>query len=273
MALNQWFKFYGGEYLSDPKIASLTPQERSCWVTLLCLSSISSIPGTVEYLTVEALLQKSGIVWDPYEPDEWDRAKTVLDKFVRMKMVTKNEEGVIEILNWTKRQDTLMTAAERQAKYRENKKSNANVTERVTKVTLDKIREDKNTITLEDSLPSKEKEFVIEEESSAASRKAEARAEKIEEEGYDSRDVKGIRKEAEIKFSTKFPNPSAQESHIKKMLIAGFSGEQQLEEMNRLLSDPFWGESGVDFKTVSGQIGKAKRKKFNKVSVSEDIRL
>lgn len=144
MALNQWFKFYGGEYLSDPKIASLTPQERSCWVTLLCLSSISSTPGTVEYLTVEALLQKSGIVWDPYEPDEWDRAKTVLDKFVRMKMVTKNEEGVIEILNWTKRQDTLMTAAERQAKYRENKKSNANVTERVTKVTLDKIREDKN---------------------------------------------------------------------------------------------------------------------------------
>lgn len=145
MALNQWFKFYGGEYLSDPKIASLTPTERSCWITLLALSSISSVPGTVEYLTVDALLQKSGVVWDAYNPDEWDKASNVLEKFVRMRMITKSEEGVIEILNWKKRQENLQTAAERQAKYRENKKSNENVTKRVTKVTLDKIREDKNT--------------------------------------------------------------------------------------------------------------------------------
>lgn len=152
MALNQWFKFYGGEYLSDPKIASLTPTERSCWLTLLALSSISSSPGTVEYLTIDALLQKSGVMWDAYNPDEWDKASTVLEKFVRMRMILKNEDGIIEILNWKKRQENLMTAAERQAKYRENKKSDTNVTERVTKVTLDKIRIDKNTSELEDEI-------------------------------------------------------------------------------------------------------------------------
>ncbi len=142
MALNQWFKFYGGEFLSDPKIASLSAQERSCWITLLALASISSTPGVIEYLTVEVLLEKSGIAWDPYNPEQWDKALSVMEKFVRMKMITKSDEGVLEILNWKKRQETALTNAERQAKYRE---SNEKVTKPVTKVTLDKIREDKNT--------------------------------------------------------------------------------------------------------------------------------
>lgn len=141
MALNQWFKFYGGEYLSDPKIASLNPLERSCWVTLLSLASISSDPGKVEFLTVDALMQKAGIVWDPYEPDEWEKTSGVLNRFERMRMIRLGEDGVIEVLNWTKRQDTYLTNAERQARFRDKNKK---VTEHVTEVTLDKIREDKN---------------------------------------------------------------------------------------------------------------------------------
>lgn len=148
---------YGGEYLSDPKIASLSAQERSCWLTLLSLASISSAPGTIEFLTVEVLLTKSGIEFDPYNPEEWNASLAVLDKFVRMKMISKSDDGVIEILNWVKRQETLMTAAERQAKYRESKKSNVNVTERVTKVTLDKIREDKNINTSVATAPQEER--------------------------------------------------------------------------------------------------------------------
>lgn len=144
MALNQWFKFYGGEFLSDPKIASLSAQERSCWMTLLSLASISSTPGMVEFLTVEVLLTKSGITLDPYNPEEWNASLAVLDKFVRMKMISKSDDGVIEILNWQKRQETALTVAERQARYRENKKSNEIVTARVTSVTTDKNRLDKN---------------------------------------------------------------------------------------------------------------------------------
>lgn len=144
MALNQWFKFYGGEFLSDPKIASLSAQERSCWMTLLCLASISSTPGIVEFLTVEVLLTKSGIEFNPYSPEEWNASLAVLEKFVRMKMITKSEEGVIEIMNWKKRQETALTNAERQARYRGTKGSNEKVTGHVTNVTLDKNREDKN---------------------------------------------------------------------------------------------------------------------------------
>lgn len=140
MALNQWFKFYGGEYLSDPKIAALSAQERSCWVTLLALASISSTPGTVEYLTVEVLLEKSGIYFNPYSTDEWDKCLAVLDKFARMKMITKNEDGTIVINNWAKRQETALTNAERQARFRER---NEKVTKPVTNVTLDKIRVEK----------------------------------------------------------------------------------------------------------------------------------
>jgi hypothetical protein len=140
---NPWFKFYGAEYLSDPKIATLSPQERSCWVTLLCLAASSSTPGTVEYLTVEVLLQKSGITWDPYNTDEWDNALSALEKFARMKMIVKKEDGTIIITNWAKRQEKALTNAERQAKYRER---NEKVTEPVTKVTLEKKRVEKKRV-------------------------------------------------------------------------------------------------------------------------------
>ena len=142
-----WFKFYGGDYLSDPKISSLTPQERSCWVNLLCMASAEDKGGIIEFLTVEVLLTKSGIVWDPYHPEEWDKCLGVLDKLERMRMIQRKEDGSIEVLNWKKRQEHNLTAAERQAKYRAKvKNSNEIVTGRVTKVTLDKSRVDKSRI-------------------------------------------------------------------------------------------------------------------------------
>lgn len=130
--INPWFKFYGSEYLSDPKIGSLTPQERSCWITLMCLSSTSSVAGIVEYLTVEVLLEKSGIRFDPYHPEEWDSCISILEKFERMKMIKKNENGSVEIVNWNKRQESAMTVTERVRKFRmksrENKEDETDVT-------------------------------------------------------------------------------------------------------------------------------------------------
>lgn len=142
---NQWFKFYGGEYLSDQKMGNLTAQERSCLITLLCLASISSIPGQIEFLTTEILLEKSGVHFDPYDTSEWDNCLAVLDKFERLKIIEK-KDGLILVVNWEKRQEHILTNAERQAKYRDNKKSNEKVTKRVTKVTLDKNRIEENRI-------------------------------------------------------------------------------------------------------------------------------
>lgn len=118
----QWFKFYGGEYLSDPKIERLSPLERSCWVTLLCLASMNG-QGKIEFLTVETLLNKSGIQFDPYHPEEWEKALSVLQKFSSMKMIDASKEGVIQVINWEKRQESFLTDAERAKKYRDNRKS------------------------------------------------------------------------------------------------------------------------------------------------------
>lgn len=109
---NQWFKMYGGEYLSDPKIAALSGEERSCWVTLLCLASISSVPGTIEYLTREVLLEKSGVrrIDDvTFQP---------LQAFQTMKMIRIDGANLIEILNWNKRQKSASSVTERVRKYR-----------------------------------------------------------------------------------------------------------------------------------------------------------
>lgn len=143
---NPWFKFYGGEYLSDPKIGNLTAQERSCWMTLLSLASVSTDPGIIEFLTVETLLKTSGIEFDPYDTAEWDACLAVLDKFERLKMITK-KDGLVILPNWEKRQERNLTDAERAKSYRDRKKiRHANVTKRPTNVTLDKNRIDKNRI-------------------------------------------------------------------------------------------------------------------------------
>lgn len=135
---NQWFKFYGAEYLSDPKMDRLSVQERSCWLTLLCMASQTN--GLVKYISVEGLLNKSGVRFNPYDTTEWDNAQNVLKTFEQYEMILISKNGSVEIVNWEKRQETAMTVAERQAKYRENKKSNEKVTGRVTKVTLEENR-------------------------------------------------------------------------------------------------------------------------------------
>ena len=148
MGINQWFKFYGGEYLSDPKMGSLQAQERSIWITLLSLASISSISGIIEFLTIEVLLKKSGIEFDPYTPEEWNNSLGILAKFEKMKMIKTNDNGSIEILNWGKRQETALTGYERVKKYRQKNKiiTNDNDDNESDNDRVDKIRVDKNNI-------------------------------------------------------------------------------------------------------------------------------
>ena len=142
---NQWFKFYGGEFLSDPKMERLSPIERSCWITLLCMASMG-VDGMIEFLTVESLLNRSGIQFDPYHPEEWEKALAVLMKFKSLKMIDTFEDGRILIINWEKRQEHNLTVAERVAKSRRNKRV---VTTNVTNVTIEKSRvEEKREDTL-----------------------------------------------------------------------------------------------------------------------------
>lgn len=145
MGAQKWFKFYGQEYLSDPKIERLTPTERSCWVTLLCMASLTG--GTIRFLTIESLLNRSGIQLDPYHPEDWEKCLGVLRKFQDMEMIACKPDGDIILINWEKRQETNLTDAERAKSYRDRLKTrHVTVTQPVTNVTQDKIRVDKSRI-------------------------------------------------------------------------------------------------------------------------------
>lgn len=90
---NQWFKFYGGEYLSDPKMLQLNAVERSCWLTLLCLASQSEV-GEIKFLSESQLFVLSGV---------HDSNISVLKKFEELDMI-KICNGVVTLINWEKRQ-------------------------------------------------------------------------------------------------------------------------------------------------------------------------
>ena len=100
----KWFKFYGQDYLSDPKILSLSACERSCWVSLLAYAS-SSDNAMITFLSEEQLMIQAGV--SPMH-EEWDLTKGVLDKFQKLKMITLDNE-MITLLNWHKRQEMNLT--------------------------------------------------------------------------------------------------------------------------------------------------------------------
>ena len=112
---NHWFKFYGGEYISDPKMLALSACERSCWVTLLCYASMDDFDGVIRYLSEEQLMVQAGV---KYSDPEWNRTKGVLDHLQELGML-QQRNGEIIVTNWSKRQEVFLTNAERQARYRE----------------------------------------------------------------------------------------------------------------------------------------------------------
>lgn len=160
---NPWFKFYGSEYLSDPKVSNLTATERSCWLTILCLVSSSNESGKIRFLTEDILLEKSGVKWDPYKPEEWDAAKGVLQKLSRLKMIALEEDGTITVLNWEKKQDSYLSNAERQARYRERNAARNESNARIDKNRIDNNSEsedsqgdDIQSVAEEDTVPTRQ---------------------------------------------------------------------------------------------------------------------
>lgn len=118
-----WFKFYGSEFLSDPKTLLLTASERSCWITLLCFSSVSTTAGLIPFALEEQVMIAAGV--SP-SSEEWSKTIGVLEKFKKLGMITV-DNNTITILNWGKRQQVSLTGYERVKRYREKKKlDNAN---------------------------------------------------------------------------------------------------------------------------------------------------
>lgn len=127
---NQWFKFYGGEYLGDPKILQLGAYERSCWLTLLCLASQSE-NGEIKFLSEAQLLVMSGVSINS------ENGESILSKFEQLDMITISN-GVVTIKNWGKRQYS--EGYERVKRFRDNKKVTQKSTIRIEENRIDKNR-------------------------------------------------------------------------------------------------------------------------------------
>ena len=117
----KWFKFYGTEYLADPKMLALTAEERSCWLTLLCYVSVNDNEidnGKIKHLSEQQLMVQSGL---DFQDENWDRTIGVLEKLKSLEMI-EIDNGVITVKNWDKRQESALTGYERVKRYRDKAK-------------------------------------------------------------------------------------------------------------------------------------------------------
>lgn len=117
--VNPWFKFYGGEYLSDTKMMALDATERGCWITILSLANQSE-GGVIKYISEEKILELSNV---PVK--DRNKYKGLLKKFAELKMLDL-DNGDVTVKNWQKRQYS--EGYLRVKRYRDN----ANVTENIT---------------------------------------------------------------------------------------------------------------------------------------------
>ena len=131
----KWFKFYGQDYISDPKMLSLNASERSCWITLLSYASVND-NGKITFMSEQQLMLQSGL---DFTCDEWDRTVGVLEKLEKLEMITV-DNGEITVLNWGKRQETNLTSYERVKRFREKKRNDNG------KITLEENRREENRI-------------------------------------------------------------------------------------------------------------------------------
>lgn len=137
MAKMPWFKVYH-EIIHDPKIRRLTTDERWLWIVLLSLGAASDERGVI------AVTEGCGYTCDELagmcictrdlRKNEHERLSSMvnsaLKRFTLLNMIDVDQNGVITLKNFEKRQDSHLSDSERASRYRQKKK--------VTNVTLDK---------------------------------------------------------------------------------------------------------------------------------------
>ena len=120
----KWFKFYGQDWLTDLKVMRMSPEDRLCFLTLLCLASSADEEGIVRDCPEEALIEMTHLPYDPYNDDNpFNRAKGCLQRYVALHCVTMSDNGDVTVVNFDRRQGENLSNAERQKRYRERLKT------------------------------------------------------------------------------------------------------------------------------------------------------
>lgn len=156
----KWFKFYGQDFLTDTKIIGMDPLLRQVWVTLLCLADDD---GVIKHLKEYDLIKMAGCEDNQMNDlTDLDRTKGCLEYFQELEMialqtVTNSNAAplhTVTLINYNTRQKENLSNAERQKRYRENRKNepktvsnDSNVTQRNdSNARREKNRIDKNII-------------------------------------------------------------------------------------------------------------------------------
>jgi hypothetical protein len=148
----EWFKFYHNKWLTDRAINNLRPQDRLCFITLLCVTSQSDERnGIVTNYCEHEIIKLTQLDINVYDDEKSDYHLAIgfTERLVDCGVIEIINDKQILIKSFTKRQDTMLSPAERSKKYRDKKRV-TNVTNksdertaRVEKIREDKIREEK----------------------------------------------------------------------------------------------------------------------------------
>ena len=124
-----WFKFYGQDWLTDPKLFGLTAEDKLCFISLLCLASASENPGEVKNITEDSLKIITRLEFNTtcdHNDElgcEWCHANGVLDRLQEKEMIRYDSNTKrVTVVNYLKRQTSNLSNAERQALFRERLK-------------------------------------------------------------------------------------------------------------------------------------------------------
>jgi len=112
-----WFKFYAHDWLTDLKIVDMSSEYRICYLTLLCLASVSSVRGSIKDCTEKRLIRGANFGTEA----ERERAKGCIQFFISNGMIT-NDNGIVTVKKFAKRQGQVLSTYERVKKHREKMK-------------------------------------------------------------------------------------------------------------------------------------------------------
>lgn len=119
----KWLKFYGQDWLTDLKIRGMSPEDRLCFITLLCLASNADEGGLIRHCNEEAVISLTNLEDNPYDDDNYyNRAKGCLKRYEALQIVTLSGNGDVTVCNFGRRQGENLSNAEKQKNYRERRK-------------------------------------------------------------------------------------------------------------------------------------------------------
>lgn len=134
----RWFKFYGQDWMTDPKIAGMSMEDRLCFLTLLCIaSSDTKGDGVVKGITEDVLISMARIPdWRTEEYNPGKEAIGVLSRLQSLQIVTLSSNTLgntdVTLRNYSIRQEQNSSNAEKQRKYRERLKQRLEIHSNVT---------------------------------------------------------------------------------------------------------------------------------------------